>query len=220
MSLSKFKVFIFDMDGVLIDSLFYKALSFVEALKKFGVDISVEDVIKYMGMSRWDIGRALIEKFNLDISLEELVETRMKILEKFRESITYTRCAKELLQFLKSKGKILVLATSSNKNSVFKEIPHIIEFFDRIITSDDVKRSKPHPEIYEKAVCGFNKDESIVIEDSPYGIIAAKRAGLRCVGVVGRYRSSNDLIEAGVDYVVKDLCELYEIIKKDYKGEE
>jgi len=216
MRLSEYKVFIFDMDGVLLDSLYYKALSFVEALKKYGIEAKIEDVIKFIGMSRWDIGKALIEKFGLKIPLEELVETRMKILEKLRKNINYTPCAKDILQFLKSRGKILILATSSNKSSLYEEIPHLIDLFDRIVTSDDVTNSKPDPEIYEKAVKGFNKDESIVIEDSPYGIIAAKKAGLKCIGVLGGYRSVEDLKKAGADYIVKDLCELYDKISKEY----
>jgi len=203
------------MDGVLLDSLYYKALSFVEALKKYEIEAKIEDIIKYMGMSRWDIGKALIEKFNLETPLEEFVEIRMEILQKLRKNINYAPCAKEILRFLRSKGKILILATSSNKSSLYEEIPQLIEYFHRIITSDDVKNSKPDPEIYEKAVEGFNKYESIVIEDSPYGIMAAKRAGLKCIGVLGKHRSPEDLKSVGADYIVKDLCKLYEIIKKE-----
>ncbi|MCD6503045.1 MAG: HAD family phosphatase [Euryarchaeota archaeon] len=215
MDLCKKKVFIFDMDGVLIDSNKIKARSFAFALRRFGVNIKEEEILKYMGMSRWEIAKAIIRDYNLKISVEELVKVRMEILEDLRKNIKPFPCVKDLLNLLKSLGKTLVLATSSDRASVLRELRDLLDIFDKVVTSDEVSKSKPDPEIYIKASQDFKKELCVVIEDSPHGILAAKRAGLYCIAVANGYRDPSTLMKAGADLVLEDICSLYwEIVRR------
>jgi len=209
------KVFIFDMDGVLIDSNRIKARSFSIALRSFGVSVSEEEIMKYMGMSRWDIARVLINEYGLKVDVNDLVEIRMKILDELRAYINPFPCARGLLNLLRSLGKKLILATSSDRESTFKELGKLANLFDRIVTSDDVKKTKPDPELYIKASSGFDRSLCVVIEDSPYGIIAAKRAGIDVIAVMNGYRNRSVLVKSGADLVLDDICSLYQILLKE-----
>ena len=104
----------------------------------------------------------------------------------------------------------LILASSAsmtNINRVFKKFD-LDKFFKAKISGADLKESKPNPEIFIKAakMSGFNKKECIVIEDSTNGIIAAKSAGIYCVGY-NSYNSKNQNYD-NADLVISSLNEI------------
>ncbi len=209
------KAVIFDMDGVLIDS----EIEYIRLWKKFyegrKIDIKLEDLFFLAGSPQETEIKLLVRKCG--ISYEEAVSLKN---EYFRlHKLDYRKIKKayvnEILEFLKKKGIRIALASTSsftNINMVLQEC-EIRNYFELLISGEMFVRSKPDPEIYETCIrkLGIKKENAVVIEDSNYGIRAAKRANLNVIAVndpVLKY----DNHEA--DYIVKDLHEAERIIEK------
>lgn len=197
------RVFIFDMDGVIVDSMPYHFISWYEALRPFGVRVSCIDVYAREG-AKWD--KAL--KFFLSKSdiipskeiLEKIYSDHKKIFKKVFKRY-FIQDSFELIKKIKQKGFKLALVTGTNAKRVKKILPkNIYSVFDKIITGDDVKMGKPHPEPYLKAAKALKTKpkECVVIENAPYGIESAKKAGMFCVAVTTslpkEYLAAADLV--------------------------
>lgn len=117
---------------------------------------------------------------------------------------------KELLEELKSFKVPIAIASSSPRifiESVIKKI-HIVEYFHNWISGEEVPKSKPEPDVFLKAaeLLNVNPEKCIVIEDSKSGTIAAKNAGMKCIGFINTNSGNQDLSEA--DIVVDRISEI------------
>lgn len=104
--------------------------------------------------------------------------------------------------------KKAVASSSPGKNVEFMlKNPGLDEYFDIIVTMEDVKEAKPNPRIFQLAAekLGVKPEECIVIEDSIHGIKAGKTAGMKVIGVQTGFRTQEELEKAGADLVVEDL---------------
>ena len=124
----------------------------------------------------------------------------------------------KLIQHYKQNGITLVLASSAsmaNINMIFKKFD-LDQYFKAKISGADLKASKPHPEIFEKAakLTGHSKKKCLVIEDATNGIIAAKSAGIFCIAFDGGHSKNQDYnilvpifilkIFSQIDYKIND----------------
>lgn len=182
------KAVIFDMDGVLVNSMVYHIYAWKRAFNGFGVNIPEEELYMYEGA---DLNETLIhfgKKYELELTPEQKIELGNNKIKYTQEvfKITIYDYVKELANFLKNKGIRICVVTGSNKkfamDVVHKEFENIFEF---VVTSQDVSKSKPAPDPYLKAVELLNipKEEIVVIENAPLGIESAKRAGLHVFGL-------------------------------------
>ncbi|MCK4734896.1 MAG: HAD family phosphatase [Methanophagales archaeon] len=210
------KAVIFDLDGVLSDSVERDIAITVAAYKKFGYSILKSDEQFIIGRHPADRVAFFAEEFDIPEKKQRLIVEEEKRL--YRELWDTTSKlfpgVKETLDAVKNKGMILALATTSTRDSVKRFIQRfrLEGYFKVVLTREDVSERKPNPEIYIKAKneLGYNLDEIIVVEDTEIGVIAAKSAGLMCVAIPNQYTKKQDFSNA--DYVLESigvLCKMF-----------
>ncbi len=181
------KAFIFDMDGVIIDSEPLHFLSDKMVMKDFGIDISHEELNEFVGMTNPVMWAVLIKRYNLATSVDEILITQHNFKKELLEAGEY--CAingiPELLKELRAREFKVGLASSSSRQFielVLKKLG-IFQYFDVVISGEEVLNSKPAPDIFLEAAAALevNPLECIVLEDSGHGVTAAKAAGMKCI---------------------------------------
>ncbi|HOW42055.1 MAG TPA: HAD family phosphatase [Candidatus Omnitrophota bacterium] len=179
---------IFDMDGVIVDSMPYHFLAWYETLRGWGIRVSCFDVYTKEG-ERWDkslkdfLIRARVRP--TPAVLRTIFNRRQRIFKKYFKRFIFKGSA-QLLACLKKRRYKLALVTGTPLSEVRKILPaHTRNYFDCIVAGDDVKQGKPHPEPYLKAgaLLQLSPRECVVVENAPFGIESAKRAGMFCVAV-------------------------------------
>jgi len=180
---------IFDMDGVIVDSMPYHFLAWYEALRPFGIRVSCFDVYAKEG-ERW---QKTLRGFFRQAKLRPAKETlrkifflRQRIFRKYFRRIVFPG-AEAFLVYLKRKGYLLGLVTGTPAEEVRDILPERIRnLFDCIVTGDHIKKGKPHPEPYLNAAkkLALEPRQCLVVENAPLGIESAKRAGMFCVALV------------------------------------
>lgn len=181
------KVAIFDMDGLIFNTerQFFKFESMVH--KKYGYPSRIEDFTQTLGLSFASVKEVHKKIFGKDFSTEQIFkETRELVAKDVEENgLEIMKGIPELLEFFKENGTICCVASSTVTPMVEKylNIAGIRDYFKHIIGGDQVKISKPNPEIFLKALgrTPFNKDEAVIFEDSENGIRAAHTA---CIPVI------------------------------------
>jgi len=212
-SLPAFDAFIFDMDGVLIDSeTFYTDMEQIN-FKQLGLNISHEEHITYQGTATDEMWKKIKEKHGVPYSIEELVKMTNDLtipVFKNMEKMEPMPGVVKLLDNLKSRNIPLALASSS-----FPEAIEIVldktglrGYFDAVVNSRMVGKSKPAPDIFLLAAQKLNSapEKCIVIEDSTNGITAAKSAGMFCIAYNGPGSEHQD--QSNADIIIKD----YEVL--------
>ena len=183
------KCVIFDMDGVIIDSEPLHKKAYFETFEFVGADVNEELYHTFTGSSTLNAFQRLVDHFNLDENPEDLVrEKRRRYVNYFENdpNLHLVEGVEDIIKYFYNKGYTLILASSSamvNINRVFDRFD-LQQYFKAKISGADLKESKPHPEIFEKAaVLGcYPKENCIVIEDSDNGIQAANDAGIFVYG--------------------------------------
>lgn len=197
------KAIIFDMDGVIVDSMPYHFIAWYEALKPFGIRVSCFEVYSKEG-ERWDKTlKELLRRQEIQPTralLKKIFMRREKIFKKYFKRFIF-KGVEKFLTCLKKKGYLLGLVTGTPSREVKKILPKkIVGLFDAIIVGDKVKNGKPHPEPYLKAAdtLKLRPAECVVIENAPLGIESAKRAGMFCVALTtslpGEYLKKADVV--------------------------
>ncbi len=210
------KAIIFDMDGVIIDSMPYHFIAWYEALRPYGVRVSCFDVYSKEG-ERWDKTlKSLFEKSGKAPSkkiFREIFKYRQKIFKQYFKRFVF-QGVKGIIRCLKSRGYLIGLVTGTPIRDVKKILPkNILILFDEIVAGDQVKLGKPHPEPYWKAskLLKVKPSECLVVENAPFGIESAKKAGMCCIGL------TTGLPKAylkGADIVLDELSEIVFLIDK------
>lgn len=210
------KAIIFDMDGVIVDSMPYHFLAWYEALRPFGVRVSCFDVFCREG-ERWDKTlKDLLCRAGIKPSgavLKRIFSLREKLFRKYFRRFIF-KGVENFLVCLKKQGFLLGLVTGTPATEIKKILPlRIRDIFDSIVAGDHVKNGKPHPEPYKKAARNLQvtSRECVVVENAPLGIESAKKAGMFCFGLTTSLPKEY-LREA--DIVVERLEEITGLIHK------
>ncbi len=206
------QAFIFDMDGVIIDS---EPLHFevdIQVMKDFGAAITQEQLEKYVGMTNPEMWKLIREEYQLQRTVSEIIDyqisNKIKILTaREMEPIDGIR---ELLADLKASGIPVGIASSSPPVFIQAVLDKfgLLDAFDCIVSGEEVDRGKPAPDVYLKAaeLLGVEPASCMVLEDARHGIAAAKSAGMQCIGFVNPNSGNQDLSAA--DYVVRSIAEV------------
>lgn len=206
---------IFDMDGVLIDSVDAVHKSRATLLDEYGVDLAV---IKdphgegHKGGTVHDLLRAIKEQSGIDINPKTFSKRVVKsLLDDLRASgAKMEPGAMTLLDELRGHHIPMAIATSALNPSAYGklDILGIADYFKAVITADDVSKHKPDPEVYLTAAqkLGIDKTRCVVFEDSVAGVTAGKAAGMKVIGFTKHSTDKNNLARA--DIVVDDWTEL------------
>jgi beta-phosphoglucomutase-like phosphatase (HAD superfamily) len=209
------KAAIFDVDGTLIDSVDLHAAAWVEVLRHFGIDVAFGDVRSQIGKG----GDQLLPVF---VSAQRLADEE-QIISDFRSDLFERQYLPRvrafpgvpaLFQRVRLGGMKIALASSGKADEVenYARIAAVTDLIDLATTADDVKRSKPEPDIFEAALAKLaplSAGESIVIGDTPWDVIAAKKAGLRTIGMLCGGFPEDDLRDAGAIAIFKDPEDLF-----------
>lgn len=234
--LEKLDLVIFDLDGTLIDSNGVNNDLDVELTRLLGETKSKEEILIERDniLKNTNVGDIYLNyceylktKYNSNLSKEEILQTRRDLSKKFSKEIKYKPDADVMIKYLKSQNIKLALATVSrretldiyiNENEHLRSKCNLQEYFDFIVTKDDVKLKKPNPEVYNKIIEKFKINDlskCIVIEDSLTGVLAAKNANLDVIVMHDKYSDKDrKKINELADYNVANYKELIELFKK------
>ena len=207
----KYRGFIFDLDGVLIDSSKIHYVGWRNVLHKFGRDLDYETFrSKYFGKRGQETLDMIFGngKFSVAESKKISDEVDSNFVSMVGEIGTPIRGALEFVRLLKDSGGKIALATSAPRQNVdaFLDAFSLHGIFDAEVCGDDVSRGKPDPEAFLKAALELNEDpgDCVVFEDSLPGVTAAKGAGTTCVALLTT-ASREDL--AAADYFIEDFLD-------------
>lgn len=215
--------FVFEMDGTLFDTekIYYN--TWIEISKKEGFHFDINDKLNLSGKQDKEAIDYMIENFSMDYNKAIRVRKDLNALRDKRFSeIDY--CIKKpglinLLTYLKENEKKIALASSSSRKRIdfFLDKEGVRNYFEKIVSSDDITKGKPDPEIFNLAMekLGADKDKTYVIEDSLAGVKAAKASGAKVVLIIDL--DDSDLIKSQADLVFSSLDEFLEYIKKNTK---
>jgi HAD superfamily hydrolase (TIGR01509 family) len=184
------KAVLFDMDGVLYDSMPNHAMSWHTTMKSHGLDLSIEDAYLHEGRTGAETIQIICRKQGVEISDETVAAIYQEKTELFNTHPKPERMAKsyELLQQVVKDDLIPMIVTGSGQATLLDNLnvsfPGIFRR-ERIISAFDVKLGKPNPEPYLMALAKGNLKpwEAIVIENAPLGVEAAHKAGLFIIAV-------------------------------------
>jgi HAD superfamily hydrolase (TIGR01509 family) len=207
------KAVIFDLDGVLIDSEPLHAMADNQLLINSGIHVPDNYFDRFVGVTNREMWGKIKNDYSIILSIEELMELQMPLKLKLLEEMDFKPIQGiiELLEDLKERNIPMAIASSSPRQFIEKVLEKIgvMQYFTILVSGEEVERGKPEPDIFLKAAELLNVEPvaCIVIEDSASGTIAAKRAGMKCIGYRNVNSGNQDLSNA-------DLI-IYEIKKED-----
>lgn len=204
---------IFDMDGVIVDTEPVHHYAYHQHFKQLNIEVTPDMYASFTGNSTKNIFEKLKQQFDLKEDLQTLVETKRQLFNDAfdsKEDLFLLDGVEALIKDLHANGMQLVLGSSSAKvtiNRIFNRFG-LHKYFTHIVSGEDFPKSKPHPAIFEHAafLAQTSVENCIVIEDSTNGILAAKAAGIYCIGYDSFHSKMQDYSKA--DQVIRHFSEL------------
>lgn len=185
--LENIKLVIFDMDGLMFDTERLAVDSWINIGREKGYDIKEEYILETIGLN--DVDSAIVlkkhigEDFPYDIISDYWHENLTNLIEEGK--VPEKQGLKEILDYIEKKGIKKAVATSTARARAEKLLSNagVLHRFDTVVCGDEITHGKPEPEIFLKACSNLHIEpkDAIVLEDSEMGLLAASRAGIRCV---------------------------------------
>lgn len=185
------KVFIFDLDGVIVDTAKYHFIAWQKIAQELGIEFTPEHNEDLKGVSRVRSLDIILELGKINASQED---KNKWLIQKNEDYLSYLVNMDQseilpgvlpILQFLKEKNQAIALGSASKNARPILEKTGIIHYFDAIVDGNDVTNAKPDPEVFLEAAKLLNvaPENAIVFEDSIAGIQAANVANMTSVGI-------------------------------------
>jgi pyrophosphatase PpaX len=212
----KINTLLFDLDGTLINTNELIIASFLHTLEHYYPNqYKREDVGEFMGPPLYDTFVAMDEN-----RVDEMIKTyREHNLSHHDELVTEYEGVYETIKDLHNKGYKLGIVTTKMRTTVNMglKLTKLDQFFDVVVTLDDVKNAKPDAEPVLKALelLGSTPSEAIMVGDNHHDILAGKNAGTQTAGVSWALKGIDYLQSFEPDYILKHMSDLYEIIGDD-----
>lgn len=206
--------FVFDLDGTLVDSVYQHVLAWREALEQVGIELSVWRIHRRIGMSGGLFVNALLRELGHPVTAEQAGRIPQLHAEAYRrlgDQVRPLPGARDLLRALSDAGVRWAVATSGRLESARPALellslgPEVV-----VITRDQVRHAKPDPDLFLAAAerLGVRIDESIVVGDSIWDLLAARRARALGVGLLSGGYGEDELQRAGAYRVYQDPADL------------
>ena len=203
------KLIIFDLDGVLVDAknIHYETLNTALSLVDDKYTINWDDHLStFDGLKTNQKLEMLTNSRGLPIKKHKFIwDEKQKLTLKSLQSISQSIELQEVFLKLFNQGYKIACCSNSIRKTVLTVLSKlgIIEYFDLIISNEDVSNSKPHPEMYWKTISnmGVLPEETLIIEDSPHGLLAASRSN----SYVLRVLSPKDVTYQNIDNKIKEI---------------
>ena len=185
------KAFIFDLDGVIVDTAKYHFLAWQKLAQELGIEFTPEHNEHLKGVSRVRSLDIILELGNVQASQDD---KNKWLIQKNEDYLSYLVGIDEseilpgvlpVLHYLKDKNQLIALGSASKNARPILEKTGIINLFDAIVDGNDVSNAKPDPEVFLQAAKKLNvtNENSIVFEDSVAGIQAANIANMTSIGI-------------------------------------
>jgi len=205
---------LFDLDGTLVDSVYQHVLAWREALEEAGIELAVWRIHRRIGMSGGLLAHALIRETGHQVTATEAARLQKSHAQAYARQVGQVRPlpgARDLLAYLSRAGVPWAIATSGRLESanstlevlgVGPEVP--------IVTRDQVHHAKPDPDLFLAAAerLGVQIGESVVVGDSVWDLLAARRARALGVGLLSGGYGQDELERAGAYRVYQDPADL------------
>lgn len=211
LEIDKIKAIIFDMDGVIFDTEMIYLKVWSEVFEKYRYKMTKEIYASVLGTGRENVKKVFVNHFGSDLPIDDMyIEKDDNLAKEIEKGVPLKSGVYEILEYLKENDFKIALATSATSKRAFKQLKqaNIENFFNAIVCRDEVRETKPNPDIFLKAADKLmvKPEQCIVIEDSSAGIEAAFNAGMLPIHVVdlkeadekilsNSYKSFNDLSE-------------------------
>jgi HAD superfamily hydrolase (TIGR01549 family) len=203
---------IFDIDGTLVDTNYQHALAWFRAFRNEGIIMPIWQIHRAIGIGSDRVvemlaGAAVEAKLG-----QTLRDAQGPLYKEMIDEVEPMKGARELLRDLKQAGHPVILASSAEEEEAerYLDLLDARDFVDGYTTSDDVKASKPEPDIVNAAVEKAGGGPAVMIGDSTWDCKAATRAKLPSIGVLTGGFSEQELAEAGATVVFDSVEHLHE----------
>ena len=210
---------IFDWDGTLADTKDIVVTSFQKVLKQIGCNVADEFIRRLIGIGSRNTFKEALKTQNIPFDekwIDELVKRKIDTAIGLADRVRLFDGALELLESLNGRVKI-ALASMNNRRIIKKmlRVTPIQRYFEVIVTAEEVDKPKPDPEIFLKCASELasKPKHCVVLEDSVFGVEAAKAAEMECIAVSTGAYSKQELDKAGADMIVGSLTQKGRILR-------
>lgn len=215
------KAFIFDLDGVIVDTARYHFLAWQKIANRLGIDFTHEHNEQLKGVSRIRSLDLILELGNVTVAQHEKDEWLQQKNEDYLQYIVNMEQDEILegvvpvLQYLKNNDQKIALGSASKNARPILQKVNIMHYFDAIVDGNDVTNAKPDPEVFLRAaqMLGIPAADAVVFEDSVAGVQAANIAGMVSVGI-GSKKTLNEAQYVFSDFTGIDTDFLVTLVNK------
>ena len=207
-------VFVFDLDGTLVDSVYQHVLAWQEALELGGIELAVWRIHRRIGMSGGLFVGALLRETGQPVDAELIARLQQAHTEAYRRRAGELRLlpgARELLARLTGTGVLWAVATSGEMSAARPALELLgVPAGVPVVTRDQVAHAKPDPDLFLAAAerLGVDVADSVVVGDSVWDLLAARRARALGIGVLSGGYGREELERAGAYRVYEDPADL------------
>jgi len=211
------KVVLFDFDGVLIRSMEDHYEGWRLAMEDYGIEMAPEELYVREGAAVEELANQFTRKFNLPFEeASNIVEKKRQHYDQVKNIELYPDLL-DLLNWARERDLRLGVVSGARRTRVVEALENfgITEYFDAVITLDDVFFTKPAPEPYLRAAEALNAkpEECVVIENAPFGIRSAKAANMSCIAIT---TTLSPMFLKEADVVSDNLGDTLNVLKKMY----
>ena len=206
--------FLFDLDGTLVDSVYQHVLAWRDALEAAGIELSVWRIHRRIGMSGGLMANALLRELGHPVTPEQadrLLRLHAEAYARLSGTIRPLPGARELLSYLSGAGVPWAVATSGKMGSARPALDKLgLDPAVPVVTRDQVEYAKPDPDLFLAAAArlGVPISDSVVVGDSVWDLLAARRARALGVGLLSGGYGQEELERAGAYRVYQDPADL------------
>ena len=207
-------VFLFDLDGTLVDSVYQHVLAWKEALDADGIELSVWRIHRKIGMSGGLFTNQLLRETGIEISLERVERIRRAHAAAYQQQANCIRPlpgARELLSWLSEAGIPWAIATSGRMETAAVNLAALgVDPDWKVVTRDQVKHGKPDPDLFLAAAERLDApiETAVVVGDSIWDMLAAIRCRALGVGLLSGGYGPDELRQSGAFRVYEDPADL------------
>lgn len=205
------KAVLFDMDGVLVDTVGMNWRAYNQVLKEdYGFVVPPTGISRYVGKSLDTQVMELRKDFGVDIDLDTFRDKTAQLKAHYMERLTPMAGARELVRTLTMAGVLTAVGTSNSRQVTESRLQKVglLGLFDAIVAEEDIEYHKPAPDTYLACatLLGLTPTECVVVEDAPSGVQAGLAANMKVIAVETPYVAIADLQDA--NRVVLSLADL------------
>jgi beta-phosphoglucomutase len=202
---------IFDWDGTLADTRQVIVISFQKALSEINCKVNDEYIERRIGIGAAETFREILRSSKVQFDeklIQHLIERKSQLEIELASQVKLFAGARELLEALRGKVK-MGLASMNNRSVIIHMLKanDLEKYFEVVLTAESISHSKPNPEIFLKTASKLKSspEKCVVVEDSVFGVKAAKSAKMSCIAVLTGVYSKQELESEKPDLIVKTL---------------